>query len=205
MMGCLEPKICEYTKDECIAIAGDDFDSVGVLLKGKAAIVKETLKGDRVIVAVLQQGDMFGEMAVFSSNPVWPSTVIAEEDCTVFFLSGDKIMGQCEKVCPWHKTLIINMLKIVSERALALNKKIEYLTIKSMRGRISSFLLDQYRRTGKTDFELSMSRNDMADYLNVSRPSMCREMSRMKDEGIIDYHRSKIKIIDIYALQRSVE
>ncbi|QQY78820.1 winged helix-turn-helix domain-containing protein [Keratinibaculum paraultunense] len=45
----------------------------------------------------------------------------------------------------------------------------------------------------------------MADFLNVSRPSMCREMSRMKDEGVIDYHRSTIKIKDVEALGRYVE
>lgn len=205
MMNCLKPRICEYKKDECIAMAGDTFESVGILLKGKAAVIKETFAGDRVIIAILQPGDMFGEMVVFSKNPVWPSTVTAQEDCTVFFLSGKKITSQCEKVCPWHKTLILNMLKIISERALALNKKVEYLTIKSMRGKISTFLMDQYKKTGKTTFVLPMNRNDMADFLNVSRPSMCREMSRMKDEGVIDYHRSTIKIKDVEALGRYVE
>lgn len=205
MMGCLEPRICDYKKDELIAMAGDAFESVGVLLKGRAAVVRENSAGDRLVIAILQPGDMFGEMVVFSKNPVWPSTVIASEDCTVFFLSGKKITGQCDKVCPWHKTLILNMLKIVSERALALNKKVEYLTIKSMRGKISALLLDQYKKTSKTTFVLPMNRNDMADFLNVSRPSMSREMSRMKDEGIIDYHRSTIKIKDVKALRRYVE
>lgn len=205
MLDCLEPRICDYKKDEFITMAGDAFESVGILLKGKAAVIKETFAGNRVVIAILQPGDMFGEMVVFSKNPVWPSTVIAQEDCTVFFLSGNKITGQCDKVCPWHKTLILNMLKIVSERALVLNKKVEYLTIKSMRGKISAFLLDQYKKTGKNIFVLPMNRNNMADFLNVSRPSMSREMSRMKDEGIIDYHRSTIKIKDVEALRRYVE
>ena len=199
MMGCLKPRICEYKKDEYIAIAGDKFESVGILLTGEAAIIKENVEGNRVVMAILQPGDMFGEMVVFSSNSIWPSTVVAQQDCKVFFLSKNKIIGQCERICPWHRTLILNMLKIVSERALKLNKKVEYLTIKSMRGKISIFLLDQYKKTGKTTFILPMNRNDMADFLNVSRPSMSREMSRMKDEGIIDYHLSTIKIKDIDA------
>jgi len=205
MMDCLQPRICQYKKDECIAMAGDVSESVGILLKGRAAVTKETISGDRVIIAVLQQGDMFGEMIVFTEHPVWPSTVTAKEHCTVFFLSGKKITGQCDKVCPWHRALILNMLRIVSERALALNKKIEYLTIRSMRGRISAFLMEQHKKTGRTLFVLPMNRNDMADFLNVSRPSMCREMSRMKDEGIIDYHRSTIDIRDIEALMQYVE
>lgn len=205
MMGCLKPRICEYKKDEYIAIAGDKFESVGILLTGEAAIIKENVEGNRIVMAILQPGDMFGEMVVFSSNSIWPSTVVAQQDCKVFFLSKNKIIGQCERICPWHRTLILNMLKTVSERALTLNKKVEYLTIKSMRGKISVFLLDQYKKTGKTTFVLPMNRNDMADFLNVSRPSMSREMSRMKDEGIIDYHLSTFKIKDIDALRSAVE
>lgn len=205
MMGCLKPRICEYKKDEYIALAGDKFESVGILLTGEAAIIKENAEGNRVVMAILQPGDMFGEMVVFASNSIWPSTVVAQQDCKVFFLSRNKIIGQCERICPWHRTLILNMLKIVSERALILNKKVEYLTIKSMRGKISVFLLDWYKKTGKTIFVLPMNRNDMADFLNVSRPSMSREMSRMKDEGIIDYHLSTIKIKDIDALKSAVE
>ena len=97
------------------------------------------------------------------------------------------------------------MLKIVSELPLKLNKKVEYPTIKSMYVKISVFLLDQYKKTGKTTFVLPMNRNDMADFLNVSRPSISRETSRMKDEGIIDYHLSTIKIKDIDALKIAVE
>jgi len=65
--------------------------------------------------------------------------------------------------------------------------------------------MEQHKKTGRTLFVLPMNRNDMADFLNVSRPSMCREMSRMKDEGIIDYHRSTIDIRDIEALMQYVE
>jgi len=36
----------------------------------------------------------------------------------------------------------------------------------------------------------------MADYLNVSRTSMCRELARMKDEGLIDYYGHSFKILD---------
>ncbi len=205
MMGCLKPRICEYKKDEYIAIDGDKFESVGILLTGEAAIIKENVEGNRVVIAILMPGDMFGEMVVFSSNSIWPSTVVAQQDCKVLFLSRKKIIGECEKMCPWHRTLIQNMLKIVSERALMLNKKVEYLTIKSMRGKISMFLLDQYKKTGKATFVLPMNRNDMADFLNVSRPSMSREMSRMKDEGIIDFHMSTIKIKDIQALRSAAE
>ena len=86
-----------------------------------------------------------------------------------------------------------------------MNKKLEYLTIKGMRGKLSALFLDQYRKEGRATFTLSMNRNQMADFLNVSRPSMSRELSRMKEEGLIDYHLSSIRLLDIPALERALD
>jgi DNA-binding transcriptional regulator LsrR (DeoR family) len=83
-----------------------------------------------------------------------------------------------------------------------LNKQVEYLTIKSIRGKISTFLIEQYNTFGSLTFVLPMNRKEFAEFLNVSRPSLSREMSRMRDEGIIDFHMSAVKIIDLDRLKK---
>ncbi|MDI3535450.1 MAG: family transcriptional regulator, dissimilatory nitrate respiration regulator [Thermosediminibacterales bacterium] len=152
-------------------------------------------------MTLLKPGDMFGEMVAFSSQFQWPSTIQAQESCKAFFLGREKIVGECKKMCPWHRMLIQNMLRIISERALILNKKIEYLSIKSLRGKISAYLLEQYKNARNTTFTLPLNRNELAEFLNVSRPSMSREICRMRDEGIIDFHLSTVRIIDVEALK----
>ena len=82
-----------------------------------------------------------------------------------------------------------------------LNKKIEYLTIKSMRGKISTYLLEQYKRTGDKNIILPLNRNELSDFLNVSRPSMSREMSKMRDEGVIDFHLTAFRILNLEAVK----
>jgi len=205
MMDCLKPKILNCKKNGYIAMAGSSFEGLGIVMKGEAAVIKENAAGNRVMMAILKPGDMFGEMITFSSKSVWPATVQAQTACSVLFLSRQKIIGECDKICPWHKMLIQNMLKIISEKALMLNKKVEYLTIKSIRGKISTFLFEQYKKAGKTIFMLPMKRHELADFLNVSRPSMSREMCHMRDEGIIDFHMKSIRILDVEALKSAVE
>ncbi|MDH7479543.1 MAG: Crp/Fnr family transcriptional regulator [Syntrophomonadaceae bacterium] len=205
MMNCMQPRICEFKKNDLITVAGDRFDSIGILLKGEAVVARDNAAGDRTIMNFLKPGDMFGEMVVFSRNSVWPATVIAQEACAVFFLAREKIVGECGNVCSWHQTLIQNMLRIVSERALALYKRVEYLSIRSMRGKLGTFLLEQYQKAGREDFELPMNRNELAEFLNVSRPSMSRELSRMRDEGIIDFRLSRMRIKDLKALRDLAE
>lgn len=201
MLGCIKPRIVEYKKNENITIEGYKFEGVGIILSGNAAITKESISGSRMIVALIGPSDMFGEIAAYSGGKVWPATVVAQEDCTVMFMPPEKITSDCEKMCTSHKSLINNMLGIVSNKAVMLNKKLEYLAIKSLRSKICSFFLEQYKKTGSTTFMMPMNRNELADFLNVTRPSLSREMCRLKDEGIIDFHRSSVKIQDINALR----
>ena len=205
MLECLNPAVRSFKKDEYLSVQGDDLYGLGVLLEGEAMVAKENAAGERVILAVLGPGDLFGETAAFSGAGKWPASVIAQGDCKAFFLPPEKITGNCQKQCPSHRRLITNMLRIVSDKALALNKKVEYLTIKSMRGKISAFLLEQYEKQGSATFLLPLKRNEMAEFLNVTRPSLSREMCRMRDEGIIDFHQSTIKIKDLEALRDSIE
>jgi CRP/FNR family transcriptional regulator, dissimilatory nitrate respiration regulator len=205
MLSCLNPKMREYKREEIIACAGGPFESIGIIMEGEAAVIKENAAGNRAMMALLKPSDIFGEVAVFSGKAIWPATVAAQQTCTVLFIPGQKIVGECHKVCPWHRTMIFNMLKIISEKALMLNKKVEYLTIKSMRGKICTFIIEQYKKQGNTTFMLPMNRNELADFLSVSRPSMSRELCRLRDEGVIDFHLSSVCILNVEALKNMVE
>lgn len=201
ILQCINPKIYEYKKNEYLTFEGEKFQGIGIVLSGEVALTKMTAAGNRVMIAILGPGEMFGEMGAFTESLSWPSTVIAQKNCTVMFFPPDRIVGCCEKSCVSHKKLIINMLRIVSEKALLLNRKVEYLAMKNLRGKISTFLLEEYKKTGKNTFLLPLTRNEMADFLNVSRPSLSREMCKMRDEGIIDFHRLSVRIKDLAALK----
>ncbi|MBC8014267.1 MAG: Crp/Fnr family transcriptional regulator [Sporomusaceae bacterium] len=202
MVNCLQPNLSTYKKNSYITLEGDPFTGLGVLLIGEAAVIKENAAGNRNIMTVLRSGDIFGEMIAFSGKDRWPATVFAQADCSVIFLRPDKITGKCDNACASHTQLIKNMLTILSEKALLLNRKVEYLSISSMRGKISTYLLEQHKSAGKKVFDLSLNRNNLADFLNVSRTSLSREMGRMRDEGLIEFYRSSIKINDVDALKK---
>lgn len=205
MLQCLGAKVKEFQKNECIAITGDAIDGIGILLSGVIAVTKENITGDRNVMLILGPGEIFGEIAAYADGSIWQATVIAQENCSALFLPPQKIAGSCERQCSSHRTLLLNMLKIISNRALFLTKKIEYLTKKNLRGKIAAYLLEEFQNTGRTMFDLPFNRNELADFLNVSRPGLSREMGRMRDEGIIEFHKESIKLKDIDALKSVLE
>jgi CRP-like cAMP-binding protein len=85
-----------------------------------------------------------------------------------------------------------------------LNKKIEYLSAKNIRSRVGSYLLDMYRMNRNATFIIPMKRHELADYLMMPRPSLSREMGLMRDEGIIEFDGSSIKIKNIPALEKFI-
>ena len=108
-------------------------------------------------------------------------------------------------MCPWHRSLVENFLKLLSQKALMLNRKVEYLSIKGIRAKVSTYLYDQYLLQGSRDIQLSLNRTELADFLNVSRPSMSRELGKMREEGIIDFHLNRFHIKNEQALRHIFE
>ncbi len=200
ILNCFNPVIKNYSISDNITLEGHDYTGVGILLKGHVTITKINEAGERIIMAQLETGGVFGEMVAFSSLKVWPATVIAKEYSTVMFIKPETIINHCQRMCVGHKQIMLNMLHIVSDKALGLNRKVNYLSIKSMRGKIAKFLTEEYEKNKKSMFEIKFNRNELSEFLHVSRPSMSRELSRMKNEGIIDYYQATFKIIDIEKL-----
>lgn len=199
ILGCLKPSIKTYKKKDIITIEKEKLNGIGIILEGEVIVGKETLDGDRVMMSRLRDGEMFGEIAAFSTAE-WLATVIANTDCTILFFPPQKIVGVCNRMCGGHKILIQNMLRIVSQKALNLNKKVEILSLKSIRKKISTYLLQQYSIKNTLTFDIPLKRAELAEYLLVPRPSLSRELINMQQEGIIDFHKSSFKIIDLNRL-----
>lgn len=205
MLMCINPKMSKFKKNDVICIAGEEFEGIGIIISGEAVVTQENSEGNRVIMDILKPGDMFGEMAAFSGNSKWPATVYSQGNCIVCFITPEKIVNECSKLCAGHRKLIVNMLTIISKKALMLNRKVEYLALKNMKAKIAKYLLEQYKLTGKLTFKLPLNRNELADFLNVARPSLSRELCRMRDKGIIDFDRSAVKILNLQALKEMEE
>jgi len=205
MLDCLKPTVRQCKQREIIVAYGQPFQGIGIIASGKVALTKETYSGNRIIMGILEASDIFGEIVAFSDDRIWPMTVIAHEDCVLLFLPPDKITGTCSNVCASHTALIMNMLQILSNRASMLDKKIEHISAKNIRGRISSYLLETYLQSGNKDLILTMKRHELADYLNIPRPSLSREMGLMRDDGIIEFEGSHITVNDALKIEKSIQ
>lgn len=205
LLQCLDAKVKSIKSNEYIFFAGDEIHYVGIVLEGIVEIMKENLAGNKHIVAFLEASDMFGEGIVCTVNRISPVTVRVKEDAKILLIPYERITKSCGNSCSFHISLIQNMMVVLGEKNVNLNRKLELLTLKGMREKIASFLMNESNERSSSIFQLVLNRTELADYLNVSRTSMCRELARMKEEGLIDYYGHSFKILNREQLAECLE
>ena len=95
-----------------------------------------------------------------------------------------------------HWKLLQNWLETISGKYFSLDCRLELLCCKSLRGRICLWLLEQRDQTGSDTFTITMTRAELAAYLNCDRSALSRELSRMQEDGLIELFRSTFKLLD---------
>ena len=205
ILDCFNARINQYKKNTCIVKQGEYFHYVGIILEGEVKVIKENATGNRIFIGRYGPKQAIGQMILFSSNPYWHYTLQTEKDTTVLLLVKDKIVGTCQENCANIDVFKNNLLNIISNTFMDFQKQLEFTTIKGVKEKISTFLLYKYNETQKKYMEIEFNRNELADYLNVSRPTLSRELAKMKEDGIIDFYMDTFKIKDIEKLKEIAE
>lgn len=205
LLGCLDAQIKHFNEDEYIFFAGDKINRVGVVLSGTVEILKENLAGNKHIIAILDSSHLFAEGIVCTADRLSPVTVQAKEETNIMFIPYEKIIRSCGQSCSYHIELIQNMMVVLGEKNINLNWKLELLTLKGMREKLASYLIKASYENRSNTFQIPLNRSELSDFLNVSRTSMCRELTRMKDDGLIDLYGRSFKILDKEGLAGCLE
>ncbi|MDX1357227.1 MAG: Crp/Fnr family transcriptional regulator [Clostridia bacterium] len=205
LLGCLNPTVREYGKNDIVAVEGTNLDGIGVVLEGSLSISKTSLTGNRILLGTAEPGELFGENAAYAPNSIWPANVESQTASVVMFVKPDSIVNQCAETCAWHGQLQKNMLEILSAKALKLTKKIEYLAIKGLKAKICTYLYSIYLNTGKKEFDLPLKKYELAEFFNSARPSLSREMINLREEGVIDFTGARIMLLDLSRIEGIID
>ena len=192
LLKCLGGETVHCEKNAVLWSAGQQVSRCAVVLSGMVWAEAVRTDGTRTLVACHGAGGLVGDILMASPESVSPVYVIAAEPSEILLIPFSAVMGGCSKCCPAHEKLRENLVQEIARKYWAQRRRLGYLAIGSLRGRIAAFLLD---RSSGGAFSLGMSREDMADYLCVNRSALSRELSRMKKSGLIDCYRDTFRIL----------
>jgi len=182
-----------FQKDEYILLAGSITHEMGIILSGSVTIENDDFWGNRTILHLAEAGDFFAETyAILGDEPLLIN-VRANEECRILFLRiGEKAK---EELALWHMKFVQNLLLISSHRNLMLSGRSFHTSPKTIRGRIMAYLDTMSHRRHSREFDIPFDRQQMADYLNVERTALSKELGKMKRDGLIDYSHNHFAIL----------
>lgn len=182
-----------FERGDIIFQEGEEVDRIGLIVEGKVVISNSFESGKEVDIATLYAGDIFAEVLIFSDNNKVPNQVRCDEDSRIIFFTKEDLLGGLFS----HPLVFQNFLRILSNKVYTLSQKQRLMSLDQLRKKVVSYLLSYEKK----DFECKLSREEMARYLGVPRPSLSRELSQLKELGYIDYYRNSFSIKDRAALE----
>ena len=120
--------------------------------------------------------------------------VVAAEDSEILFLNMRPVLEASLPPDSLNIRLMRNLLTISARKIMQFSRRILYTNPKTIRKRVMLFLTECVRRGGNHTFTVSFNRQQLADYLGVDRTSLCGELSRMRHDGLLDYHKSTFTV-----------
>jgi len=195
LLNCIPNRRKIYKKGNYILMAGDKNSGMGILLSGRAIITKDDFWGHRSILSEIETTDLFAEAFSCAGENILPVSVVATEASEVLFLDYKQTVSFCSSACSFHAALIRNMLQIVARKNITLVEKMEHITKRTTRNKLLSYLSEQARVRGNNVFQIPFDRQELADYLAVDRSAMSSELSKMKEEGLLNFNKNKFELL----------
>ncbi len=199
---------CSKTVERCfedgmyIFRQGETPQNLFLVLDGTVMISKDFASGKRDVLFMVGQGDVFGEMflfADFADTKTYWYDAIAQEKVRVLQIPWQFFYCFCSNACEHHRMITRNMLEIQSEKNFKMTRKLHLLSGTTLRERNALWLLEQAAEGDV--IKLAMNREELADYLGTTRPSLSRELMKMQQEQLIETDKNMIKIVDRAALE----
>lgn len=195
LLNCFSAKIVHYNKNDIVILNGNEITDIGIVLTGQVQIVKEDYFGNRNILANIGKGNLFGEVYAFAKTKNISVSVYSVADSDILFIDYNKIISPCEKACVFHNKIIYNMLHIIATKNYMLNEKIEYMSKRTIREKLLSYLSSQAQKNNNKEFSIQFNRQELADYLSVDRSAMSKELGKLRDEGLLIFYKNCFKLL----------
>lgn len=173
----------KYPRGSTIIYAGEKSDSIYYITKGSVTVLIEDDKGKEIIVAYLNEGDFFGEMAMFGEGrrTAW---VKAKMECEVAELGYQKFTELSQK----DAGMLYELTTQLADRLGKTTQKVGNLAFLDVTGRVARTLLDLCKEpdavTHPDGMQIKITRQEIGRIVGCSREMVGRVLKTLEDQGL---------------------
>ena len=178
-----------FEKNQTVFHAGDRICEVGIVQTGNVHIEMIDLWGNKSILSSIAPGQIFAETYAICRKPLLVD-VTAAAPCEILFFNLEFLARSFSEPGSCRDAIMQNLFAICVRKNLILSNRIFCTTPKTVRGRLLVYLSSESAKAGSTSFTIPFDRQGMADYLNLDRSALSKELGRMKKDGILDFKKN---------------
>ena len=164
-------------------------------------------------LVILTKGSVRGEMIDYSGRLIKVEDIAAPRALAPLFLFGEENRFPVEvtanasvlELFRRNEQFLENYMNLSANYARTLSDKLFFMSFKTIRQKIASYLLRLYKQQQQLQITLDRSQQELSDYFGVSRPSLARELSHMQEDGMIIADRKQITILQKEWLIRLIQ
>lgn len=183
-----------YPKNTTIFHVGDRIHEIGIVETGSVHIETIDLWGNKSILNHIGMGEIFAETYALCHEPMMVDA-IAAEDSRILLLKLDILLNSQNHQRTWYNKLQNNILNLAVQKNLALSNRIFCTTAKTIRNRLLTYLSMASVKAKNATFQIPFDRQQLADYLNVDRSALSKELGKMRKEGILEFHKNEFTLL----------
>lgn len=195
LLGCLQARVLTIPKGAPVFLEGDEAGFIGLVLSGGVQVLRDDYYGNRSVLGLFQPGELFGETYACSDMERMPVSGFAVSNSEIMLFSCRKMLTVCTNACQFHNQIVKNLLQVMAQKNVSLSQKIQFMSQKTTRQKLMSYLLDQAKRAGSPEFTIAFDRQALADFLGVERSAMSAELSKLQKDGILTTRGSHFTLL----------
>lgn len=181
----------QYSKNELVFRQNDICDSLYLLSKGSVKTEMITENGNLLGIEIIHAPRPLAPAFLFSEDNRFPVDVTSITDIEIIKIPKKEVV----RLMSLQPDFMHQFISHNSNRTQFLTHRLQLLTIKTIKGKIAYFLLEQMQEYGNP-FMLERNQTELADFFNIPRPSLARSLSELVQENAIRIERKKITILD---------
>ena len=177
-------------KGQVVARQGDLIRHLYLLVKGIVRTEMITQEGNSLEIEFIDAVRPLAPAFVFAQNNRFPVDVITIEECHFLLIPKEVWLSEMMR----NETLLTNFLRLNSNMTVFLSQKLQMISIKSLKGKLSLFILE-HTTEEKNSFTLKRNRTQLAEYFGVQRPSLARTISELVEKEIIAINKREVTVL----------
>ena len=190
-----------YKKGEILAQQGAVCNRLVILTKGSVRGEMIDYSGRLIKVEDIAAPRAIALLFLFGEENRYPVEVTANEPTEVIELPKSSVLSLFRK----NEQFLENYMNLSANYARTLSDKLFFMSFKTIRQKLASYLLRLYKQQQQTHITLDRSQQELSDYFGVSRPSLARELAHMQEDGLLIADRKHITILQKEQLVRLIQ